>query len=122
VPSSIVSISESQTGENISSFLSNDATTDCDTDSNDDLPITLSKSKCTCTSHPISCFVSYSHMFPSFRAFIFFYGLIFCSQVCVKSLVYPRMKECYKGKMLALEQNVTWDLDVLSPEKKAVRC
>jgi len=40
--------------------------------SDDDLTIALHKGKCTCTSHHISRFVSYSHFSPSFDAFISF--------------------------------------------------
>ena len=44
--------------------------TDSDSISDDDLSIALRKGKRTYTSHPISCFVSYSHLSPSFHAFI----------------------------------------------------
>ena len=39
--------------------------------SHNDIPIALRKGKRSCTSHSISRFVSYSHLSPSFHAFIY---------------------------------------------------
>ena len=67
---SIVLISESQTYKNISTLPSSDVTTNSGTIFDDNLLIALCKDKCTCTSHFISHFVSYSHLSPSFHSFI----------------------------------------------------
>ena len=67
--------------------------------------IALCKGKHTCISHPVSRFVSYSYLSP-FMIF-FFSGLIFCSEVCIRSPIYPKFEECHKEDMLALEQNET---------------
>jgi hypothetical protein len=45
-----------------------------------DLPIALRKSKRTCTNHPISNFVSFDHLSPSFKAF----------SLSVSSIVVPK--------------------------------
>ena len=79
-----------------SALPSNDVTTDPDTVS-DDLSIALHKGKHTCISHLISHFVSYSHL-SHFSCLYFFYGLIFYSQVCVRSLVSLRMEGCHEGR------------------------
>jgi len=60
--SSNISIFGSQTDENTSTLPSSDTTIDFDIVSDVDLLIALCKSKHTCTSHPIFCFVSYSHL------------------------------------------------------------
>ena len=38
--------------------------------SDSNLPIALQKGKRTCTSHPISNFVSYDHLSPTFSSFV----------------------------------------------------
>jgi len=69
--SSAILIFRTQTGENTSVLPSSDTITDSDCVSHD-LPIALRKVKRTCTSHPISRFISYSHLSPFFHGFIFF--------------------------------------------------
>ena len=60
--STAILIFETQTGENTSILPSSDTTTDSNSISNNDLPITLRKGKQTCTSHFISYFLSYSDL------------------------------------------------------------
>ena len=85
---------------------SGDATTDCDIVSNNDLLIALHKGKRTCTSHPNSLYILFT--LASLLSYLyFFYRLIFCPQVCVRSPVYPTLEGCHEGKKLAQEQNGT---------------
>jgi len=106
--SSTVLIFRSQIGENITTLLSNDAITDFDTASDDDLlSITLCKGKRTCTSYPISCFVFYSHLSSSFHAFNSSMDSYFLLKSVSEVLSILGWKDAMKGETLALEQNDT---------------
>ena len=120
--SSTALILESQTGENVSTLPSSDTITDVDTVSDDNLPIALRKGKRTCTSNPISRFVSYTHLSPSHHTFISSIDSYFVPKSKSEALSIPEWKDAMKEEMLAPEQNGTRDLALLPPGKKAVGC
>ena len=64
------------------------------------LPIVLRKSKRSCTSHPISQFVSYGSMSSSLHAFT----------TSLNSIVVPKFgwKSAMEAEMSALSENTTW--------------
>jgi len=90
-----ISIFGSQNGENISLLPYSDATTDS---------AIVSASHCSSqgqTPLHISPYFSLCILFTLvslFSCLYFFYGLIFCSQVCVISPVYPRMERYHEGR------------------------
>jgi hypothetical protein len=79
-----------------------------------DLSIAIRKGKRTCTEHPISNYVSFDHLSPSFKAF----SLSLSSLVVLKSyreaLSHPGWHKAMEEEMYALELNHTWDL-ILKP-------
>jgi len=105
--SSTVLIFESETGENTCALLFSDTTNDSDTVFDDDLPIALHESKRTCTSYPISCFVSYSHLSSSFHTFISSMDSYSVFRYASEALSISGWKDAMKEEMLALEQNKT---------------
>jgi len=65
------------------------------------------KDKYTCTSHPISRFVSYSHLSPSFYVFISSMNSYYVLKSVSEALSISGWKDVMKEEMLALEQNGT---------------
>ena len=88
-----------------STLSSSDTTTDFDSVSDDDdgLHITLRKSKHTCASHPISRFVSYSHLSPFSHVFISSLNLYYVFKYVSEALFIPGWKDAIKEEMLVLE-------------------
>ena len=120
--SSVISIFETLTGENISTLLFSDTTIDSDSVSDDDHLITLCKCKSTCTTHPITHFVSYSHLSPSVHAFISSLDSYFVPKSVLEAIFIPGWKDVMKEEILTLKQNENLDLAILPPCKKPFRC
>ena len=75
-----------------------------------DLPIALRKSKRTCTDHPISNFVSFDHLSPSFKAFSLSVSSIVVPKSYREALSHPGWRKAMEEEMHALDLNHTWDL------------
>uniref|UniRef100_A0A2N9FBM1 Integrase catalytic domain-containing protein n=1 Tax=Fagus sylvatica TaxID=28930 RepID=A0A2N9FBM1_FAGSY len=75
-----------------------------------DLPITLRKSKRTCTDHPISNFVSFDHLSSSFKAFSLSVSSIVVPKSYREALSHPGWRKAMEEEMHALDLNHTWDL------------
>uniref|UniRef100_A0A2N9GH48 Integrase catalytic domain-containing protein n=1 Tax=Fagus sylvatica TaxID=28930 RepID=A0A2N9GH48_FAGSY len=75
-----------------------------------DLPIALRKSKRTCTNHPISNFVSFDHLSPSFKAFSLSVSSIVVPKSYREALSHPGWRKAMEEEMHALDLNHTWDL------------
>lgn len=96
---------------------------DTPTVSNDlDAPIALRKGVRTCTKHPISQFVSYSHLSPSYRAFVSSLSSVSIPQDWKEAITLPKWKEAMVEEMTALKKNGTWELVSLPKGKRSVGC
>lgn len=71
------------------------------------LPITLSKGKRTCTSHPISHYVSYPHLSPSFPIFTSSVSYMVIPKSMKETLSIPGWM-IMEDEMATLLQNGTW--------------
>lgn len=87
-----------------------------------DLPIALRKGTRTCTMHPISRFVSYKKLSPTYSAFITNLSESEIPRDVHEALKKPGWKEAVLEEMKALKENHTWDLTELPTRKKAVGC
>jgi hypothetical protein len=75
-----------------------------------DLPIALRKSKRTCTDHPISNFVSFDHLSPSFKVFSLSVSSIVVPKSYREALSHLGWRKAMEEEMHALDLNHTWDL------------
>jgi hypothetical protein len=75
-----------------------------------DLPIAIHKGKRTCTDHPISNFVSFDHLSPSFKAFSLSVSSLVVPKSYREALSHPGWRKAMEEEMHALELNHTWDL------------
>jgi hypothetical protein len=75
-----------------------------------DLPIAQRKGTRSCTSHPISHFVSYDHLSPSFRAFSVSLSSLVVPKSYQEALSHPGWRSAMEEEMRALSLNHTWDL------------
>ena len=75
-----------------------------------DLPIAHRKGIRSCTSHPISQFVSYDHLSPSFRAFSVSLSSVTVPKSYQEALSHPGWRSAMEEEMRALSLNHTWDL------------
>uniref|UniRef100_A0A5B6Z677 Putative polyprotein n=1 Tax=Davidia involucrata TaxID=16924 RepID=A0A5B6Z677_DAVIN len=87
-----------------------------------DVPIAVRKGIRSCTQHPISNFVSYSSLSPSYRAFVSSLSSVSIPQGWKEALADPNWKEAMAEEMRALEKNGTWDFVGLPNGKKPVGC
>ena len=87
-----------------------------------DQPIALRKAKRTCTQHPISNFVTYEGLSPSYKAFATALTDIQIPRHIEEALIQPEWKKAVIEEMNALEKNKTWDYTELPAGKKAVGC
>ena len=87
-----------------------------------DIPIAHRKGVRTCTQHPISQFVSYSRLSPSYRAFVSSLSSISIPQHWQEAILKSEWKEAMVEEMKALKKNDTWELVTLPNEKKPVGC
>jgi len=91
-------------------------------ENSDDRLIALRKGKRTCTLHPLSNFVSYSHLSSSFKSFISSLDSYSVPKTVSEALSMPGWVQAMKDEMAALEHNETWDLVSIPPGKKVVGC
>lgn len=80
------------------------------------LPIAQGKGVKLCTHHPISDFVSYQHISPSYSSFLF------VRRNLQEAFSDPKWRTTMQEEMKALHKNKTWDLVKLPNEKKDVGC
>ena len=83
-----------------------------------DCPIALRKGVRSCTRHPISNYVSYSHFSPSFQAFVANLSEEKIPRDIPEALRVPKWRKAVTEEIQALEKNQTWNL-VKKPEGKA---
>ena len=86
------------------------------------LPIALRKGKHSCTSHPISQFVSYVHLSSSLHAFNTSLNSTIIPKSIQKAMSISSWKFVMEAKMSALSENATWFLVTRPPRKTIVGC
>lgn len=87
-----------------------------------DLPIALRKGVRSCTKHPLSNFISYKNVTPSFRAFISQVSRVVIPNNVQEALKVPEWREAIFEEMRALEKNATWEKVDLPQRKGVVGC
>ncbi|KAK3024584.1 hypothetical protein RJ639_044326 [Escallonia herrerae] len=87
-----------------------------------DLPIALSKGIRTCTQHPISKFVSYEKLSPTFRAFTILLSKTEIPRNIQEALADPKWRIAVQEEMGALKRNDTWEVVELPARKKTTGC
>ncbi|KAH9649579.1 protein kinase domain-containing protein [Citrus sinensis] len=87
-----------------------------------DLPIAHIKSVGTCTKHPISKFVSYHRLSPSFKAFATNQSSVTTPRTVQDALANPKWREAICEELRALYKNRTCALADLPSGKKTVGC
>ena len=97
---------------------------DIDTPSPNDLdvPIAVRKGVRSCTQHPISQFVSYSNLSPSYRGFLSKISSISLPHRVQDALADPKWKHAMIEEMKTLHKCGTWELTTLPNGKKTVGC
>uniref|UniRef100_A0A5B6ZV70 Integrase catalytic domain-containing protein n=1 Tax=Davidia involucrata TaxID=16924 RepID=A0A5B6ZV70_DAVIN len=75
-----------------------------------DLPIAARKGTRTCTTHPISNFVSFDHLSPSFQAFSLSLSSLDIPKSYREAFSHPGWRKAMEEEMHALNLNHTWDL------------
>jgi hypothetical protein len=86
------------------------------------MPIAQRKGVRSCTQHPISNFVSYQHLSPSYRSFVSKLSSVSIPQNLQEAISDPKWREAMQEEMRALHKNNTWELVELPSGKKAVGC
>ena len=86
----------------------------------DDLenPIAVRKGVRSCTQHPISNFVSYSHLSPSLSKI----STVSIPIYVQEALAEPKWKHAMFEEMQTLQKTGTWELTTLPTGKKTVGC
>ena len=87
-----------------------------------DLPIAHRKGTRSCTRFPISNYISYANLSPSFRTFATSLSSIPIPSTVSHALSHPGWRLAMEEEMSALWANDTWDLVPLPPGKSAVGC
>ena len=87
-----------------------------------DLPIAICKGKRTCTEHPISNYVSFDHLSPSFKAFSLSLSSLVVPKSYREALSHPSWRKAMEEEMHALELNHTWDLIPKPARTSTVGC
>jgi hypothetical protein len=91
-------------------------------DISDDRPFALRKGVRSCTQHPISQFVSYDRLSPSYHAFVSSLSSISIPKNWQDAFIIPKWKGAMVEEMTALKKNGTWELVSLPEGKKPVGC
>jgi len=86
-----------------------------------DLPIALRKGKRKCT-YPIASYVTHDKIPQDVHVFISTVDSITLPKTIGEAISSPKWCEAMIEEMKALEQNNTWDLVTLPPNKKAIGC
>ncbi|GMP35916.1 hypothetical protein CsSME_00008192 [Camellia sinensis var. sinensis] len=87
-----------------------------------DVPIAKRKGVRSCTQHPISQFVSYSHLSSSYRAFVSNISSVSIPNHFQDALAISEWKLAMIEEMKALRKNGTWELTELPTGKRPVGC
>ncbi|KAK8924049.1 hypothetical protein KSP39_PZI019433 [Platanthera zijinensis] len=74
------------------------------------------------TQHPISQYVSYDTLTPSYKGFVSSLASVSIPSTWQEALEHPDWKRAMVEEMAALEKNNTWDLTTLPHGKKTVGC
>ena len=85
-----------------------------------DVPIVVRKGIKSHTQHPISNFVSYSHLSPSYRVFLSEISFAWIPNCVQDALVDPKWKSAMIEEMKALHKSGTWELMTLPKRKRNV--
>ena len=85
-----------------------------------DVPIAVRKGVRSCTQHPISNFVSYSHSSPTYRSFLSNIASVFVPNHVQDALGDPKWKRAMDEEMKALHKSGTWELTRLPKGKRTV--
>ncbi|KAJ7967937.1 Retrovirus-related Pol polyprotein from transposon TNT 1-94 [Quillaja saponaria] len=96
----------------------------CDIPNIDDinLPIATRKGVRACTQHPISNYISYDSLSPSYRAFVSSLLSVSIPQDWKEALADPKWEDAMVEEMKALSKNDTWELASLPYGKRAIGC
>ena len=86
------------------------------------LPIALRKGKHSCTSHPISQFVSYGHLSSSLHAFTTSLNSTVVPKSVQEATSISGWKSAMEAEMPTLSKNATWSLVTRPPGKTTVGC
>jgi hypothetical protein len=86
------------------------------------LPIAQGKGVKLCTHHPVSNFVSYQHISPSYSSFLSKLSSLFVRRNLQEAFSDPKWRTTMQEEMKALHKNKTWDLIKLPNEEKDVGC
>ena len=86
------------------------------------LPIALRKERRTCTSQPISKYMYYSKLSPSYCAFVTNLSNVAIPKSIQEALSIPSWRAAVLEEIKALEKNGTWELVDLPRGKKTVGC
>ena len=86
------------------------------------LLIALRKGKRSCTSHPISQFVSYGHLSSSLQAFTTSLNSTVVPKSVQEAMSIFGWKSAMEAEMSALSKNATWSLVTRPPKKTTVGC
>ncbi|KAL4562118.1 hypothetical protein LXL04_034312 [Taraxacum kok-saghyz] len=87
-----------------------------------DLPIAVRKGVRSCTKHPISKFISYSKLSPTYHAFSSSLSSISIPRTIEEAMTNPEWKKAVLEEMSALKQNQTWSIVDLPHGKQTVGC
>lgn len=75
-----------------------------------DLSIAFRKQKRSCTNYPISNFVSYKSLNPSYKTFMNLISSISIPSNLKEAISYSKCKEAMCEEMIALKKNGTWEV------------
>ena len=81
------------------------------------IPIALRKGVRSCTSHPISRFVSYEGLSPSYHAFVSALDNVRVPNSIQEALKDSEWRKAVSEEISALEKNGTWVISELPPER-----
>jgi len=86
-----------------------------------DVPIAVCKSKQSCTDQPITHFVSYDRLTPSFRQFALSLSSVSSPRSYEETILIPARKQAMGEEVDALISRETWEL-VSAPKDVVVGC
>lgn len=87
-----------------------------------DVPIAIRKGVRSCTQHPISRFVSYEKLSPSYHAFVTAIDSIEVPNSIQEALLHPGWRKAVNEEVAALETNGTWIVSDLPENTRPVGC
>lgn len=87
-----------------------------------DLPIALRKGVRSCTKHPMTNYVSYEKLSPTFLTFTSQLSSVEIPKNVQEALQVPEWRKAIEEEMYALEKNQTWEVTNLPQGKRTVGC